>query len=198
MSEYTYIINYGYKGFSIDVPIAWGRLISASEVYLMQEIGSGRYPDLPAIWTWSLQGPTDGRPTLYGDLEILDLGPSLSRITFSGMLDLIADAEDRIRKPTERQYQKIVDGYFSMLEQRFGYTLGETKPVERPRGKSGRPHLPDDEWAWEQIHLARRSTSEIKREWLQRIKADPTRMNNLDLEGQFKRIKKLSWGLDRD
>ena len=136
---------YGYKGFSEEVPIEWRRLVSESHLYL-KELGAGRYidpdTDLPSIWIWSLQGPADGRPTIYGNLEIRDLEIGKSRITFSGMSDIVPLLDPDIRALTEAEFQEIVDGYFSMLKERFGYKREQTNHRRSKPARKKSPDLP--------------------------------------------------------
>ena len=62
---------------------------------------------------------------------------------------------------------------------------------EKTKRKPGRPHCPDDVWAWEEIHKHGRNAVEVYKEWAGRpgVKA----RNLIDLDRQFKRISKPGW-----
>ena len=64
----------------------------------------------------------------------------------------------------------------------------------RQRGKSGRPHLSEDKWAWEQVNQNNRPMNEVYTEWLEKIKVNPERCNMVDPKRQFSRITKPGWG----
>lgn len=57
------------------------------------------------------------------------------------------------------------------------------------RGKSGRPHLPEDIWAWEQVNIEHREQAMVLKEWQERVKT----RNLVDPERHFKRIIKPEW-----
>jgi len=56
---------------------------------------------------------------------------------------------------------------------------------------SGRPHYPDDIWAWKQIHELHIDSKTIYKEWVKRPAI--IERNLVDPSQQFKRIKKRSW-----
>jgi len=69
--------------------------------------------------------------------------------------------------------------------------IGAVKDAKRHH-KSGRPHLSEDVWAWEQVNTYNRQKSEVYKEWL---KKDDVKARNLqDPERQFDRITKPDWG----
>lgn len=41
-------------------------------------------------------------------------------------------------------------------------------PANPPSGKGGRPRNEDDDWAWEQVHIHRRTVSDVHAEWQKR------------------------------
>jgi hypothetical protein len=58
--------------------------------------------------------------------------------------------------------------------------------------KSGRSNLPDDIWAWEQVNVHARSTSEVYKEWMNK---DGVKARNLvDARRQFNRVIVPKWG----
>lgn len=57
------------------------------------------------------------------------------------------------------------------------------------RGKPGRPHLPEDTWAWEQVNIEHREQAMVFKEWQERVKT----RNLVDPERQFNRIIKPEW-----
>lgn len=58
-----------------------------------------------------------------------------------------------------------------------------------PNNKGGRPHLPEDVWAWEQIHEHKRKKSEVYQEWRERTQ----QRNLMDPLRQFNRIIHPEW-----
>jgi len=68
--------------------------------------------------------------------------------------------------------------------------VGAVKDAKQYR-KSGRPHLPEDVWAWEQVNMYNRQRTEVYKEWHER---NDVRARNLqDPERQFNRITKPEW-----
>ncbi len=70
-------------------------------------------------------------------------------------------------------------------------SLGKAKDIRR-RGKSGRPSLPGDVWAWEQVNKHSRPMNEVYKEWI--IRDDVQTRNSQDPNRQFNRITKPAWG----
>jgi len=62
----------------------------------------------------------------------------------------------------------------------------------RQQGKSGRPHLPEDVWAWEQVNIYNRPSNEVYKEWHGR--EDVQARDLQDSKRQFNRIIKPEWG----
>jgi hypothetical protein len=56
---------------------------------------------------------------------------------------------------------------------------------------SGRPHFPEDIWAWEQVNLNNRESTQVRKEWKDR--AEVKKRNLVDPDRQFKRIIKPDW-----
>lgn len=46
--------------------------------------------------------------------------------------------------------------------------IREDKGYFRKKNNPGRPHLPDDEWAWEQVFILQRNPAEVYNEWIER------------------------------
>lgn len=81
--------------------------------------------------------------------------------------------------------------YLHEFVQVEGLAPPEPPAYVRRRGKSGRPNLPEDVWAWEQVNQSRRPLSEVYREWLER---EEVRARNLqDAKRQFNRITQPGW-----
>lgn len=111
-------------------------------------------------------------------------------------------------------WKKIRHGFFELIEGelRDGHLKGESilrlkeileseeaklnrEPIQKiPHGKIGRPHYPDDEWAWRELYEKKRPREEVKKDWLKRIKEDIRRDNLIDPDSQFKNISKFKWG----
>lgn len=73
--------------------------------------------------------------------------------------------------------------------------IGDAKASDtRQHGKSGRPNLPGDVWAWEQVNKHSRPMNEVYKEWIIR---DDVKVRNLQApKRQFNRITKPGWGIN--
>lgn len=69
-----------------------------------------------------------------------------------------------------------------------------TGNVTEKHGEPGRPHEPEDVWAWEERWIKNREPKDIKPEWLEKLYANSKRgMKYADPNSQFKRIMKRDW-----
>jgi len=93
-----------------------------------------------------------------------------------------------------RRFSKIRQDFIGTIRNTFGSTMPQIGAVKdtKQHGKSGRPHLSEDIWAWEQVNIYNRPRTEVYREWLER--EDVKGRNLQDPERQFDRITKPEWG----
>ena len=66
-----------------------------------------------------------------------------------------------------------------------------TNEEPQQKRKSGRRHLPDDIWAWEQVNKLGLSPAEVLPKWIAREAVK--KRNLIDAQRQFDRIIKLGW-----
>lgn len=69
---------------------------------------------------------------------------------------------------------------------------------QKKNKKPGRPHFPEDIWAWKEVNQNGRPQTEVYQEWLQRIMNNPDRCHLVDPERQFKKIIKADWNKESD
>jgi hypothetical protein len=65
------------------------------------------------------------------------------------------------------------------------------RDIKNERGQSGRPHLKDDIWAFNEIHFTHRDSKDVYKEWLERpgVKA----RGLVNPKRHFERIKSLDF-----
>jgi hypothetical protein len=107
----------------------------------------------------------------------------------------ISNAHLEIGNPIGDDFIKIAEWITNELSRTT--KQGDPKDAgksEKERGKSGRPSFAEDIWAWEQVNTLERTKVDVYSEWTEKIKANPKRKNNIDLERQFNRITNPNWG----
>jgi hypothetical protein len=92
-------------------------------------------------------------------------------------------------------FQKVpifpILGELSVLAKKLNSNENSQADEKSKRRKTGKPHLLDDLWAWEQIYHNDQDPAEVKAEWLQR---DGVKERNLiEPDRQFTRINHHDW-----
>ena len=131
-------------------------------------------------------------------LKVMITFPSDSKIIHP-VLDILIDLHNDfpetrivvldILRELKNKYQ-IEDSIIPLLTPQ---TTGDAEKIKdsRQRGKSGRPSLPEDVWAWEQVNKHSRPMNKVYKEWISR---DDVQARNLqDPKRQFNRITKPAW-----
>jgi len=105
------------------------------------------------------------------------------------------DAVDWVLQQREKENQTFYNNLLKYFEEVMPVQAAQSDMLRlatKQRGKSGRPHLQGDIWAWEQVTTYNRPRTEVYKEWLER--EDVKARNLQDPERQFDRITKSEWG----
>ena len=112
---------------------------------------------------------------------------------FPGDKSKIEGAADLIKLdyPYNRQVKKLI----SQLDElhKVSSKMYVEKLLEKRKGKPGRPHIPEDIWAWEQVFIECRPQKDVYSDWVEKVSNNPNRKHNVQNDRQFKRIMKPGW-----
>lgn len=149
-----------------------------------------------------LTGEVDGKPSLWyqwnavriGQVIIMSIGSGCQVVGESLVyLQVFRKIAERIMTVyRDRAHDNLADQPNSS-DFRSKNSLSYKKVVKRPLG---RPHLPDDIWAYEQIHKYKRDPKEVEKEWKERegVKA----RGLINPKRHFVRIKSPDWLSNND
>ncbi len=122
--------------------------------------------------------------------EVFRLEPVAHLYNEEGKEAYIEEAKERIRVRKLQEFETFVDQLFKYLGEQAAES--EPKPrINRERRKPGRPHKPDDVWAWEQVNIYGCSPADVQEIWQTKIKDAGRQLE--DPNRQFKRIILLDW-----
>jgi hypothetical protein len=143
-------------------------------------------------------------------LEWFELGEHLKVVIshYDGLWALLPTMEllSEIVKDWEGIGLKVLD-YIKVQAKKFDLEVelpelqtAKVDQVSVKKGKSGRRHFPEDEWAHEQVNFSTRPKDEVYEEWLEKAKANPKRKETLEtnLQKQFKKLIKPGWRIKKN
>lgn len=69
---------------------------------------------------------------------------------------------------------------------------------QKKNKRPGRPHFPEDIWAWKEVNQKGRPQTEVYQEWAQRRMNNPDRYHLVDPERHYRKIIKADWYKESD
>ncbi len=219
--DYDVVASYSLQALEGYVP-GWCYPVLVSQTPLIYELYVDRWEEKPEINPGKEIGVFELRRRSHGECEIIfsevpfpvrrswtdDEKRELEGLSKDEMRERLLEIDEKISADAEAEHERlkkhfddVVKVYFQRLQD-WDITPNKDTPAvqvsaekakdTRQRGKSGRPHLQEDVWAWEQVNIYNRQRTEVYKEWRERI--DVKARNLQDPERQFNRITKPEWG----
>lgn len=123
--------------------------------------------------------------TINRDLPIRPFIPG-DKTKIRGEQDLVF-----LNFPFEEQVNQFIETIKDYQEIFRNNSSLHNKSVKRK--KPGRPHYPEDVWAWKEVFENGRDKKDVYPDWLEKVMKNPKRKNNVANERQYKRIMKPDW-----
>jgi len=163
--------------------LVFGQTFRNQEFYATQE-----YSEMIVLWNTLHKDPTFDLPmeVMRGNTDAIrlwELFAKANNLQFSTSEDIrvIRDEVQRTREAME------------VLASQENDKTNIPQIDGRRRGNSGRPHLPADRWAWQQVNEQKRPMNQVYQEWLARD--DVVARELQDPKRHFNRITKPNWGI---